>query len=191
METLSRVAYDNKTTLTPTNTGFVEKGNDFGSSYVPMITDTKIAMLSGEPTNTLEFGEIWHFFEQQLHYPLTILDSEYYDQVELSNYDVLILPNGWYGKFFSENKLQDLKEFVKNGGKVIAMEGAIKGINGEHGFGLKEKEIKKIVQKTYSHMKRRNAKTLKMQLPEPSLEPRLTKHTHWPTVTATTILPSN
>ncbi|MDX1758928.1 MAG: M14 family metallopeptidase [Arenibacter algicola] len=143
VETLSRVANDNKTILTPTNTGFVEKGNDFGSSYVPMITDTKIAMLSGEPTNTLEFGEIWHFFEQQLHYPLTILDSEYYDQVELSDYDVLILPNGWYGKFFSENKLQDLKEFVKNGGKVIAMEGAIKGINGEHGFGLKEKEIKK------------------------------------------------
>ena len=143
VETLSRIAQHNKTILTPTNTGFVEKGNDFGSSYVPMITDTKIAMLSGEPTSTLEFGEIWHFFEQQLHYPLTILDTEYYDEVDLTEYDVLILPNGWYSKFFTENKLQELKDFVSNGGKLIAMEGAIRAINGEHGFAIKEKEIKK------------------------------------------------
>ncbi len=143
VETLSRVAYNNKTLLTPANTGFVEKGNDFGSSYVPMITDTKIAMLSGEPTNTLEFGEIWHFFEQQLQYPLTILDTEYYDEVDINEYDVLILPNGWYSKFFNESRLEELKKFVSNGGKLIALEGAIKGIIGEHGFKIKEKEVKK------------------------------------------------
>jgi uncharacterized membrane protein len=143
VETLSRIAFENKTLLTPTTTGFVEKGNDFGSRYVPMITDTKIAMLSGHPTNTLQFGEIWHFFEQQLHYPITILDSEYYDEVDLTEYDVLILPNGWYGNFFDKSKLQELMEFVENGGKIIAMEGAIKGINGENGFKIKEKEIKK------------------------------------------------
>jgi len=143
VETLSRVAKNNKTVLTPTNTGFVEKGNDFGSRYVPMITDTKIAMLSGEPTSTLEFGEIWHFFEQQLHFPLTILDTEYYDEMDISEYDVLILPNGWYTKFFNESRLEELKDFVRNGGKLIAMEGAIKGINGEHGFKIKEKEVKK------------------------------------------------
>lgn len=143
VETLSRVANNNKTLLTPTNTGFVEKGNDLGSRYVPMITDTKIAMLSGEPTSTLEFGEIWHFFEQQLHFPLTILDTEYYDEMDISEYDVLILPNGWYTKFFNESRLEELKDFVRNGGKLIAMEGAIKGINGEHGFKIKEKEVKK------------------------------------------------
>ncbi|MBC8768780.1 zinc carboxypeptidase [Arenibacter sp. BSSL-BM3] len=142
-ETLSRVAYNNKTLLTPANTGFVEKGNDFGSSYVPMITDTKIAMLSGEPTSTLQFGEIWHFFEQQLQYPLTILDTEYYDEVDINEYDVLILPNGWYSKFFNESRLEELKEFVSNGGKLIALEGAIKSIIGEHGFKIKEKEVKK------------------------------------------------
>ncbi len=143
LETLSRVANNTRTILTPANTGFVEKGNDFGSSYVPMITDTKIAMLSGEPVSTLEFGEIWHFFEQQLHYPLTILDTEYYDEVDLSEYDVLILPNGWYSQFFTKEKRQELKDFVSNGGKLIAMEGAIKGINGENGFAIKEKETKK------------------------------------------------
>ena len=143
VEAIDRIAHNNKTILTATNTGFVENGNDFGSSSVPMITDTRIALLSGEPTSTLEFGEIWHFFEQQLHYPLTILDTEYYDEVDLSEYDVLILPNGWYSKFFTENKLQELKAFVTNGGKLIAMEGAIRGIHGEHGFAIKEKEIKK------------------------------------------------
>jgi len=141
MGTVSRVALSNKISLTPTYTGFVEKGKDFGSAYTPMITDTKIAVLSGEPTNTLQFGEIWHFFEQQLHYPLTVLDTEYYDQVDLTEYDVLVLPNGWYTKFFNESRLKDLKNFVSNGGKLIAMEGAISGINGKHGFNIKEKEV--------------------------------------------------
>ncbi|GGW33442.1 M14 family metallopeptidase [Arenibacter certesii] len=143
LTSLEAISKKLKINLTATESGFVEKGKDFGSSSVPMITDSKIAILSGEPTSTLQFGEIWHFFEQQLNYPVTILDSNYYNRVALSEYDVLILPNGWYNSFFDEAKLASLKKFVKNGGKLIAMEGAIKGINGEKGFGIKEKKIEK------------------------------------------------
>ncbi len=56
--------------LTAVSSGFVDEGKDFGSSYVQMIPAVKVAVLAGEPTSTLRFGEIWHFFEQQLHYPL-------------------------------------------------------------------------------------------------------------------------
>ncbi|MEB8330438.1 M14 family zinc carboxypeptidase [Flavobacteriaceae bacterium KMM 6897] len=140
---LEATAKKNGKTLTATATGFVDSGKDFGSSSVQMISDTKIAVLSGEPTSTLQFGEIWHFFEQQLNYPVTILDSDYWKQVNLSNYDVLVLPNGWYGSSFDEDQLQRLKDWVKNGGKLIAMGGAINGIDGEKGFGIKARETKK------------------------------------------------
>jgi len=139
---LTSIAHKHKIGLTASNTGFVDEGKDFGSSYVPLISDYKIAILSGEPTYTLQFGEIWHFFEQQLKYPVTILDTEYYNHISLSDYDILILPNGWYTEFLSETRLSALKDFVKNGGKLIAMEGAIKGLKGENGFGIKEKKIK-------------------------------------------------
>lgn len=135
--------------LQATTTGFVEQGKDFGSSYVEMVPRIKVAVLAGNPTSTYRFGEIWHFFEKQLYYPLTVVDSDYMDQVDFSDYQVLILPGGWYGSFFDEDKLTELKEWVENGGKLIAMGGAIKGIDGEHGFGITLRETEKDSSETH------------------------------------------
>jgi len=142
--TLQKVAAKHNKELTPAQTGFVDSGKDFGSGWVQMIDDVKVAVLSGEPTSTLRFGEIWHFFEQQLHYPFAVIDADYINRVDLSTYDVLILPGGWgYKSFMNEDRLKDLKAWVKNGGKLIAMGGAISSISGKEGFDLKKKEIKK------------------------------------------------
>lgn len=131
-------------TLIATESGFVESGKDFGSDYVQMINDVKVAVISGKPTSTLQFGEIWHFFEQQLHYPIAVIDTDYMNQIDLSDYDVLILPSGrGYKKFMNQSKLKDLKEWVSNGGKLIAMGGAIKSLNGKNGFKIKTKAVKK------------------------------------------------
>ncbi len=142
--TLKKVLQHNPfTELTSVNTGFVDSGKDFGSGYVQMIKQPKIAVLSGEPTSTYRFGEIWHFFEQQLHYPVTVLDSDYFNRIDLDEYDTLILPGGWYGSFFDENQLKKLKEWVRNGGNLVAMGGAIKAIDGEKGFSIKLKKTEK------------------------------------------------
>jgi len=127
--------------ITQVSTGFVDSGKDFGSSYVQMIEKPKVAVLSGEPTSTLRFGEIWHFFEQQLHYPLTVIDSEYANRVDLDEYNILVLPDGYYGNHFNEDQLSELKDWVRNGGKLIAMGGAIDAIDGEKGFGIQKKKL--------------------------------------------------
>lgn len=129
--------------ITPSATGFVDSGKDFGSAYVKMITKPKIAILSGKPTSTLRFGEIWHFFEQQLHYPITVIDSDYANKVDMKNYQILILPSGNYKNFFNKKQLTKLKEWVKAGGKLIAMGGAINTIAEEKSFSIKKKEIVK------------------------------------------------
>lgn len=127
--------------MTSSKTGFVDSGKDFGSSSISMITKPKIAMLSGGPTSTLRFGEVWHFFEQQLHYPLTVLDDAYINRVDLDKYNVLILPGGRYGNYFDEKQLQKLQQWVRKGGKIIAMGGAIDALDGEHGFGIQKKKL--------------------------------------------------
>lgn len=143
VELLDKSAKKHQKQLDFTTTGFVDSGKDFGSGYVQMIKKPKIAALSGDPISTLRFGEIWHFFEQQLHYPLTVLDAEYFDNIALDKYDVLILPDGSYGSFMTEKRLAHLKEWVKQGGRLIAMGRAIKGIDGEKGFSIKQREAKK------------------------------------------------
>src|SRR6185295_14951133 len=82
-----------------TNTGFVDKGKDFGSGYVNFIKAPKVAVVFGEQTSSLSSGEIWHFFEQQIHYPITQLGTDYIKTIDLKKYDVLIVPEGNYRLF--------------------------------------------------------------------------------------------
>ena len=100
-----------------------------------------MAILSGEPTSTLSFGEVWHYFEQQLHYPISVLDAEYFDGVALGDYDILVLPNGWgYWSFLNEGRKTRLKDWVAGGGRLIAMGGALAHLGGEDGFSIERKQ---------------------------------------------------
>ena len=144
LASLTEIAHKHNILLQPVSSGLVDSGKDFGSKYVQMIEDPKIAILSGQPTSTLQFGEVWHFFEQQLNYPITVIDSDYMEEVDLSEYDIFIFPSGYgYKKFLDDKKVDKLKQWVSDGGKLIAMGGAIKGLTGENGFDIKPKEIEK------------------------------------------------
>ncbi len=123
--------------LIPAHTGFVDSGVDLGSGEIARIEIPKIAVLSGEQTSSLSFGEIWHFFEQQLDYPITAIRTDYFGRVDLDNYDVLIIPNGRY-RLFSESVLNELSDWVKSGGKVIAIGAALNAFKDKNGFLLKE-----------------------------------------------------
>ena len=141
---LKNLASKHNKGLTSTKTGFVDDGKDFGSRYVQMLDDVKVAVLSGGPTSTLRFGEIWHFFEQQLNYPVSVIDADYLDRVNLSSYDVFILPGGrGYKNFINEKRLDKIKKWVSNGGKLISIDGAMDGLTGEKGFGAKVKKVEK------------------------------------------------
>jgi hypothetical protein len=127
--------------LTSAQTGMVDSGKDFGSGYVGLISETKVAVLSGEPASTLRFGEVWHFFEQQLHYPISVLDAEYFDRVDLGDYDVLVLPGGWgYRSFLNETRISELKDWVASGGRLIALGGSLAHLGGDEGFSIERKE---------------------------------------------------
>ncbi len=143
-QVLFKISEEHSKKLTSTTTGFVEAGKDFGSGSVKVIENIKIAVLSGEPTSTLRFGEVWHFFEQQLNYPITVLENYYFDSINLSDYEVLILPDGeHYSKFLEKTNIEKIKKWVDQGGKLIAMGGALKTFAAGKTFGLRSKVIQK------------------------------------------------
>ncbi|WP_339713332.1 M14 family metallopeptidase [uncultured Kriegella sp.] len=143
LKRLSHISQKHRIVLTPTATGFVDKGKDFGSKKVKPIKPIKIAVLSEKPTSSLRFGEIWHFFEQQLRYPITVVDSDNLQRTDLTKYDVVIFPGGTgYKKFLDQDKLENLTNWIKDGGKLIAMGGALQGLADKKTFSLKKKIIK-------------------------------------------------
>ena len=125
--------------LNTTNTGFVASGADFGSSSVSLIKNKNIAVLAGDGTSSLSFGEIWHFFESQLNYPINVINTDDFNRINLSKYQVLILPNGYRAK---DNDLKKLSAFASAGGNIIAIGSAVSNFADKKGFDLKVKKAK-------------------------------------------------
>lgn len=102
----------------PVNTGMVKLGSDLGANSIQYIKPPKVALLAGSGVSPTAFGEVWFYMEQTINYPVSILHTEYFKQVDLSEYDVLILTNGSFGGLQISSKLM---EFVRKGGKVISL----------------------------------------------------------------------
>jgi hypothetical protein len=126
-------------TLTPLTTGFADKGADLGSSAVGYITKPRVMLVSGEGVSSNDMGEVWHFFEQQIGYPVSVVRYQDLSRIKLSDFDVAIFPDGRYSNF----PLEKLQNWVSDGGKLIAMGGAISQLADKKGFALKTKEEKK------------------------------------------------
>lgn len=138
------------------SSGFVDKGFDFGSEKVHLIKKPKVAMLTGQSVSAESAGEVWHYFEQQLDYPITLINANDISDVNWKNIDVLIMPTGNYKFLSDKDGSAEMKAWVRQGGKVIAIENAASQMaGGDWGFKLKKSsdEDKKDTA-TYADVKR-------------------------------------
>lgn len=115
--------------------GMVEAGNDFGSHAMHYIKPVKVALIGGDGISQTAYGELWYYMEQVIQYPVTTLHANYLSSVDLSAYDVILLPSGSYGRYMSK-----LLDFASQGGKIIALESGAAGLasNGKTSMNLKK-----------------------------------------------------
>ncbi|MBZ5857029.1 M14 metallopeptidase family protein [Flavihumibacter profundi] len=144
LEAVESVAKRTGTTVYSLSSGFVDKGFDFGSDRVRIINAPKVALLYGENVSSLGMGEIWHFFDQQLGYPITIISANDFLQGGMSHYNVLILADGNYDFLGKKDANDELKGWVRRGGKIIAIENAVAQMaKADWGIKLRRDEDKK------------------------------------------------
>jgi Zinc carboxypeptidase len=137
---VTEAAQKTRVTLWPILSGFVEKGADFGSDQVHLIHKPRVAVLTGSEVSSISAGEVWHLFEQELDYPLTRINFDEAARVNWKAYDVLILPNGSYRSLVNKNMSDPLKNWVKEGGRLIALENAVNRLSGTD-WGIREKGV--------------------------------------------------
>jgi hypothetical protein len=138
-KTLTSIANSSGIVLQPISSAMVDRGADLGSDKIRLIRKPRIMAVTGESTSSTSIGEVWHFFEQQIKYPLTIVRSEELGRINLNDFDVIIFPDGTYPDIGSDK----IQQWIRGGGKLIAMEGAVAQLAGRKGFDLKNKEESK------------------------------------------------
>jgi hypothetical protein len=122
-----------KVELASLSSGFVDKGADLGSGVIKSLHAPKVLLISGEGSSSEAMGEIWHFFDQQINYPLTVVKYRDFNRERLNDFDVIIFPDGYYDDLPADK----LQSWVRDGGKLIAMENTVSLLVDKKGFSIK------------------------------------------------------
>ena len=138
--TVRRLVQKHEVDLTILKTGFSVSGGDLGSSNYVLQSAPRVAILQSERVNPNQFGQVWYYFEQDLKYPVSIFKTSDLSDVLAGDYDVIVMPSGGYAL---GGVADDLKSWVRAGGKIIAIESANRSLTGVDGFDLKAKESEK------------------------------------------------
>jgi Zinc carboxypeptidase len=133
---IKNIAKADDQALTGVSTGFVESGADFGSSKVHPFRTPRVLLLDGEGVANNAFGHLWYFFERDLDYPASIIPAERLRKTDLNKYDVLVITDGQYD--FDDKTMEKIRTWVQAGGKLIAMEEALRTFEDQKGFALKK-----------------------------------------------------
>ena len=125
--------------LNPIYSGMSEEGPDLGSSSIELIKNKNIAILTGDGVSSLNYGAIWYFFEQEINYPLTHININKFNRIDINEFDVLIIPDGYYFSIKNEKNTEKIESWLKNGGKIIAFSKALSIFSNSESFKLKSK----------------------------------------------------
>ncbi len=123
--------------LMTASTGFVSKGKDFGSSSMRVVKAPKVGLLAGDGIGSYPYGEVWHFFERQIEYPVTVIGSDYFNRIPKHDFDVIILPAGSHS-YLNKEARNELRNWVRTGGRLVLMDSALDRFVDQDGFGLKK-----------------------------------------------------
>lgn len=123
-----------------TNTSWVEDGISLGSNRVRYLKKPKIALAWDRPTGAYSAGWARYLIEQSYHYPVSIIRTDRLANMDLSDFDVLILPDGGffgggYSGTFGERAVGRLQDWIRGGGTLVALGAATRWLT-EESVGL-------------------------------------------------------
>ena len=128
--------------------GFSDQGPDLGSNKMQFISNRNVGILKSDRATPAAYGEVWHFFEQQLHYPLKQLSAERLSERFLNDLDVLIIPSGYYRNLLDKEGNNALMQWMSKGGRVVAIGNAVGAFANHDGFSLTRKSAEEEDTKT-------------------------------------------
>ncbi|HLO53515.1 MAG TPA: M14 family metallopeptidase [Saprospiraceae bacterium] len=112
--------------------GFSDKGGDLGGNYFQLIKAPKVLTFSGRGISANSCGEIWHYFDELLDYQVSIVEWDNFERADLSTFNTIILPDGYYR--ITDERFKALSEWTSKGGRLIVIDGALRNFSGKEGL---------------------------------------------------------
>ena len=138
------LALERGLSILATDTGLVDEGAGLGSFHVSWVKPPRVAMLVDRPASQFA-GHTWYLFDQVWHYPVTRVPGSALTDLDLSKYNVLILPDGRYPGPLGEPFVARLKDWARGGGTLILVKGAAAWATEKSVGLLASKPVKKVV----------------------------------------------
>lgn len=127
-ERIRVLAEETGTRVETADAAWTEEGILLGSRNVVNLKMPEVLVLMDEPTRGRSYGAIWYTLEQRYGVPFTALRTTDFNDINLHDYDVVIMPPGsssGYERVLGTSGIEKLKTWVKGGGTFIGIgEGA-------------------------------------------------------------------
>jgi hypothetical protein len=117
--------------------GWTDQGPDLGSRKFRPVTKPEILIIGGRGISQYNYGQIWHFLDQDIEYPYTTTTTELVSGLDISRYTTIILPESY--RFPDEAFRKKIADWVKSGGNLIAFGYAVNKLAESDIFGIKSK----------------------------------------------------
>ncbi|MFQ5653737.1 MAG: M14 metallopeptidase family protein [Planctomycetota bacterium] len=114
------------------HSGWTDEGIDLGSEKIAELAPPRIAVATGRGVSTGSHGAIWSFFERELEIPFTAFDLGRLGSLDLSRYNVIVLPDGHrYRSELSKRVVERLRGWLGEGGVIVAIGGGAFSLTAE------------------------------------------------------------
>lgn len=136
---MKKVSDKNGLEIFAVETALTPSGIDLGSGSFVSLEKPEILLLAGEGVSSRDAGEIWHLFDTRYQIPVTLTKTDRLRRLDINRYNVLIMPGGSYGNM-GEQVINKIKQWVQNGGILIAYKNANRWITSQKLADIKYKK---------------------------------------------------
>ncbi len=103
------------------DSGWVDSGPNLGSEHFTRLTLPRVAVAWDDGISQLSAGALRYVLEQRIGLPVTPIRTARLARADLSEYDVLLVPEGDPASVLGDGGLRAVRSFVQRGGVLVAV----------------------------------------------------------------------